>query len=168
MSKVSPPTLEEIEHALWHEADPKTRADVPKDTLFETYKLYLEMADRVSARRATANTFFLSVNSLILSVIGLFGEENPILAIWLLPIGLAGIILCLTWILILRSYRNLNSAKFKIVGLMERELPLSPWWKAEWKALGEGKTWRLYIPLSVVETSVPILFTASYLLIMLV
>ncbi len=31
--------------------------------LLEQYKLYVEMADRVSARRALANTFFLTLNT---------------------------------------------------------------------------------------------------------
>ncbi len=41
-----------------------------KDDLFEQYKLYVEMADRVSERRSTANNFFLAANTLLISVFG--------------------------------------------------------------------------------------------------
>ncbi len=34
----------------------------------ELYKLAVEMADRVSARRATANAFFLTVNTALLAL----------------------------------------------------------------------------------------------------
>lgn len=35
----------------------------------ELYKLAVEMADRVSARRATANAFFLTVNTALLAFV---------------------------------------------------------------------------------------------------
>ena len=37
-------------------------ADLP-DNYFELYKLAVEMADRVSARRSLANSFFLTINT---------------------------------------------------------------------------------------------------------
>ena len=43
---------------------------------------------------------------------------------------------------------------------MEERLPCSPWWAAEWKALGEGKEWRKHVPLG------PILFIYGYLAVM--
>ncbi|WP_283130696.1 RipA family octameric membrane protein [Enterovibrio norvegicus] len=35
-------------------------SDYYQEHLFEQYKLYLEMADRISSRRQGTNTFFLS------------------------------------------------------------------------------------------------------------
>jgi hypothetical protein len=37
----------------------------------ELYKLAVEMADRVSARRGTANAFFVTVNTALLAFLGL-------------------------------------------------------------------------------------------------
>ena len=68
----------------------------------------------------------------------------------------------MVWGILLRSYRNLNSAKFQVIGFMEEHLPSSPYWLAEWKALGEGKDIKKYIPLSLIETFVPILFFLIY------
>jgi len=41
-----------------------------KSHLLQQYKLYVEAADRVSARRATANTFFLATNTALVTVMG--------------------------------------------------------------------------------------------------
>src|SRR5256885_4461010 len=47
----------------------------------EQYKLYVEMADRISSRRLTANSFFLTINSAIIALGGYaalrFGEPAP-------------------------------------------------------------------------------------------
>src|SRR3989442_10768421 len=40
------------------------------EAALEQYKLYVEMADRISARRQTANEFFLSVNTAIVALLG--------------------------------------------------------------------------------------------------
>ena len=40
-----------------------------KVLLLEQYKLYVEMTDRISQRRMNANTFFISVNTLLLTII---------------------------------------------------------------------------------------------------
>jgi hypothetical protein len=61
-----------------------------------------------------------------------------------------------------RSYRNLNSAKFKVIGVLAERLPAHPYFRAEWKALDEGKDWRTYIPLSKAESVVPLAFIVIY------
>jgi hypothetical protein len=71
---------------------------------------------------------------------------------------------CAAWWLLVRSHRLLNSAKYEVVGLIEKRLPSSPYSSAEWKALGEGKDWSLYIPLSHVEGWVPFSFAGAYIL----
>ena len=75
----------------------------------------------------------------------------------------AAIGFCVAWGFLLKSYRTLNTAKFKVIGLMEERLPSSPFYSAEWKALGEGKNWRKYVPLTPIETVVPVVFGFCYL-----
>ena len=41
-----------------------------KDHLLEQYKLYIESVNSVSMRRQTANNFFLSINTFLLSIVG--------------------------------------------------------------------------------------------------
>jgi len=71
---------------------------------------------------------------------------------------------CVAWWWLVRSYRLLNGAKFKVVGALEERLPASAYWRAEWVALGEGNDWRKYLPLSHLEQWVPILFALVYVL----
>lgn len=133
--------------------------------VFEQYKIFVEMADRVSMRRNVANTFFLSLHTFIISTISfLFGENVMIDKNWLLVVVLIAVLLmCYVWYRVLLSYRQLNSAKFKVIGEFERMLPSSPFWAAEWKAMGEGKDRSLYWPLTDIEQYVPIIFAILYL-----
>ncbi|WP_419150647.1 RipA family octameric membrane protein [Nocardia vinacea] len=59
-------------------------------------------------------------------------------------------------------HRVHNSAKYLVVGALEERLPASPFWRAEWWSLGEGKNRALYWPLSHIEQSVPRLFGLVY------
>ena len=52
--------------------------------LLDQYKLYVEMADRISSRRATANSYFLSVNSAILAFVGYLTSKDATAELWLL------------------------------------------------------------------------------------
>ena len=142
----------------WTEQDPAYRSAV-----MDQYKLYVEMADRVSNRRGLANTFFLGLNTAILTVIGVFWQHPPHSHIVLLAIPFVVLIgQCLAWFWILRSYRQLNSAKYAVVGALEERLPASPYWAAEWAALGSGRDPARYWPLSHVETGIPAFFAAAY------
>ena len=64
---------------------------------------------------------------------------------------------------LVRSYRQLNTAKFKVIGALEERLPASAYWRAEWVALGEGEDWHKYLPLTPLEQWVPMLFALVYL-----
>jgi hypothetical protein len=70
---------------------------------------------------------------------------------------------CAAWWWLVRSYRQLNGAKFKVIGALEERLPASVYWRAEWVALGGGKDWRKFLPLFHLEQWVPVLFALVYL-----
>ena len=58
-------------------------------------------------------------------------------------ISAAGFVLALAWWLNLRSFRDLNRAKFKVIGDMESYLPYQPF-NEEWKYLrGDPLPWWL-------------------------
>lgn len=129
--------------------------------LLEQYKLYVEMTDRVSTRRLTANSYFLSINSAILGFVGyISGKPGYGPYIWL--VGLAGIVLSVLWFYIITSYRDLNTAKFHILGQVEARLPLSLY-TAEWKLMGQGKDPKRYRPMSHIERVVPWVFVLLHL-----
>jgi hypothetical protein len=133
--------------------------------LLEQYKIYVEMADRISARRHAANVFFLTLHSSAVAAIGFTFdriEQIDSRAILIFPL-IALFVFCIVWWWLIRSYRNLNSAKYKVIGKMEELLPYSPYWAEEWKELGEGKDWRKYLQLTVIEQWVPVMFGLIYL-----
>jgi len=49
-----------------------------------------------------------------------------------------------------------------VIGALERRLPASPYWAAEWFALGEGKDRAKYWALTHLEKWVPLLFGLTY------
>lgn len=136
-----------------------------RTAVLEQYKTYVEMADRVSSRRAVTNTFFLSLNSaLVVGAAAVAGDRRGDLSP---PVLLAGLLVllvqCFTWFFMVRSYRQLNAAKYAVVAALERRLPALAYGEGEWLALGEGRDWRRYLPLTSVERWVPALFAVAYL-----
>ena len=154
----------ELEDSLWNKDVLDEYDDISKykDHVLEQYKLYVEMADRISARRSTANTFFLTLNTLLVGALSVCAEKFSSLSVIVLCIS--AIVLCYVWKSLINSYRQLNTAKFTVIGEFEKKLPSSPYWSAEWSALGEGKDPKKYKQLTSVEKWVPIVFICLYLL----
>jgi hypothetical protein len=135
-----------------------TEDNKDSEQYLELYKLAVEMADRVSARRATANAFFLTVNTALLA----FVSSGSLDALWL--VALAGIALSGTWWVLLKSYRDLNAAKFQVITEMESSLDAKIF-NDEWTRLKENRPegWRgKYAEFGAVERFVPLIFAALY------
>jgi len=132
--------------------------------LLDQYKLYVEMADKISERRQSANSYFLSVNSALLAFVGYVTTKETGDYLWLL--GIAGIALSYLWYRLIRSYRDLNAAKFLVIHAIERRLPLSPY-NAEWEALGKGNSPVLYKPVTHIELGVPWVFLGLHAFVLL-
>lgn len=130
--------------------------------VLEQYQLAVEMADRVSARRATANGFFLTVQTGLLALMAVKDLDRD----W---VAGGGVVLAVTWWLLLRSYRDLSGAKWKVIGEIEQQLPLRPF-SDEWNHLKQDpvKRWRpRYAELGFAERLVPTVFAVIFLVIML-
>ncbi|MES9905500.1 MAG: hypothetical protein ABW168_22835 [Sedimenticola sp.] len=151
--------MNEIEQVLWKDGSASGIKD--PNYLIEQYKIYVEMADRISQRRGATNTFFLTFNTAIVAALAGFYQHVPSRVS--IAVYIAASIMAITWAVLLRSYRNLNTAKFQVIGELEKRLPANMFFEAEWKALGEGLDYRKYIPLSVVETAVPSVFFLIYI-----
>ena len=69
---------------------------------------------------------------------------------------------CITWLALIRSYRDLNTAKFKVIHELEQRLPAALF-DCEWEHAqrGEGSAYR---PLTHIEPYVPLVFAALYLI----
>jgi hypothetical protein len=158
---------EVVGNRLWNSAVDTRNYEGPGEkyqaAVLEQCKLYVEMADRVSQRRGLTNTFFLSLNTAIFTAIGLSWEHKLQGRVWWLIFPLTMLLgECFAWFYLLRSYRLLNAAKYEVVGALEARLPASPYWRAEWSALGEGRDPKKYWPLSHIESWIPAFFAALY------
>jgi hypothetical protein len=152
---------------LWDEAAERTLYGGDRTAyqaaVLEQYKIYVEMADRVSQRRGLANTFFLTVNTAVFTVIGVFLKDFSHVQVWWLIFPLIAILgQCFAWFYLVLSYRLLNTAKYEVVGALEERLPASPYWRAERAVLGAGKDPKKFWPLSHIEKWIPILFGSVY------
>jgi hypothetical protein len=152
--------------------------------MLELYKTAVEMADRVSARRASTNTFFLTLNTALAATVGIISAARKPPARGVIPVfdsyglvltAIAGIVLSLTWRALLRYYRRLNAAKWDVINKLELKLPSQPF-TDEWAILhpsAEGKDeselarwWHRKVKhreATVVEQVVPIVFMLIYL-----
>ena len=140
---------------------------------FEAYKLAVEMADRVSARRSTANTFFISLQSALIAVLAFVNVGDR--AHWVvIGVCVAGMVVASAWFLQLLNYRRLNRAKFAVIEDMEKHFPASAAiYGPEWARLrsddgqAASSKWRKYVSLSKGEQVIAIVFGVlnAYLLV---
>ena len=128
--------------------------------LLEIYKLHAQLADRVSQRREGANRLYAGLLTALMAFAGVllrFGMGDGSMNIVLIVSGVLGAVLSVSWYIVIRSYRQLNSGKFLALHEIEKDLPY-PFFKREWELLGEGKDRRRYWRLTIVETFLPIAF----------
>jgi hypothetical protein len=85
------------------------------DQYLELYKLAVEMADRVSARRASLFTFPFTANTALFAV--LF-SGNLAVSVWI--VAVIGLTITASWWVALQSYRTLTAAKFGVILEMEK------------------------------------------------
>jgi hypothetical protein len=152
---------EDVSKALWNAMAVENSTNL----IFEQYKIYVEMADRISARRDVANAFFLSLNGFFLSSSPIIAEKffsNQLKWVILFPY-IVTVILLYLWKRIIESYKQINRAKFRIIGVLEEKLPARPYGKTEWELLlknGEDKN--TYWPITHIEAKIPWVFFAGY------
>jgi len=94
-------------------------------TILEIYKLHVEMADRISHRRGVANNWFITINTSIITVfLFVVGREISNKLVIIISVFILGIALNYIWIKLIKSYKELNTAKFKALHKLESKLPL--------------------------------------------
>jgi len=135
--------------------------------LLEQYRLYVQSHENVSDRRLDANKYFVTLNTALIGALGYLQTQLPEDIAFVVLLGsVAGSLICYLWYRIIRSYRGLNTGKFEVIHAIEERLPLSLY-DTEWKALGEGKDKKKYLPVSHIEEWIPRIFIALYVFVIL-
>ena len=123
--------------------------------LLEQYKLYVQSAENVSARRIATSRYLLTFSAAIVALYGLqytvFGSGW-----WTLIVPVVGIAVSLVWRAVTKSHADLNDAKFKIILKIEESLPTAVY-GYEWDLLGAGEG-DAYRPVTKIERLIPWIF----------
>lgn len=134
--------------------------DYERRELFEIYRLHAESADRVSDRRERAHrlyvTLFIGLALFLGGLLQLGSGSEQVRTVLRLG-GFAGMVLAASWYVVGRSYRELNSGKFKVLHELEKQLTY-PFYTREWELLKGGKRADRYWKLTVVESVLPVAF----------
>lgn len=134
-------------------------------TVLEQYKLYVQSAENVSARRMASSRYLLTINAALVTLYGLQSQilNPPWLAI-LIPI--LGMLVSMLWHRIITSHRDLNTAKFEIIHELEQKLPVALY-THEWQ-LVDGGQGRRYRSVTDIELRIPLIFLLLHLVLLVV
>lgn len=118
---------------LWNTVPDATYGSKLDDHTLEQYKLFVESSHKVSDRRLSTNSYFLTINSSLLTLMGLLAgiiaDRKP-----LVLLCVAGMLISWTWLIQLEDFQRLNSAKFQVINELEARLPANVF-QEEWRHL---------------------------------
>lgn len=141
---------------------------VDKELLVRQYELYVQSTLQVTERRFKANQFYISLLSALLGVLTFtFGKDNfQNLAGYretvLQAVCFLALLLNIIWFFTIRSYRKLNSAKFKVIHQMETQLPFQPY-NREWEIIESNK----YFLMTKIEQWLCLTLTLPFVILLL-
>jgi hypothetical protein len=108
-----------------------------QQAILEQYKLYADLTDRASARAPVIDTFFLTINTAAIALIGLLLARQAPLSVspWLLLVLLVPLLAnCNIWWNVIQGRQRTLMAKIQVTVGLEKRLPAQPLGAAEWKA----------------------------------
>lgn len=152
-----------VETALLVKGEPTTES---ASQFFELYKIMVASSEALVARRQGMNTFFLTINGLLLTAIGLVVRSSGnghLQSLGVLGLAVAGLLLIFSWQRLLMSFGQLNMGKFHVIELMEERLAAAVY-TGEWEALGCGEKKAAYRSSTESETLVTCILGGIYVL----
>ena len=124
-----------------------------KELLLNQWQTCVDMANSVSQRRDNMNNIFITLNLAIMAAVSITWDIKSLFIL------IAGITICILWILNIRNYKLLNTAKFNVINSIEEKLP-SATFKDEWQFLKNSKK---YMDSTTLERILPITFIILYI-----
>ncbi len=94
--------------------------------LFEQYKLFVDTSSKSTDHRRNLNTFYITVNTIIMSALSALADGGYLQKKNLLLLGifmLVGIASTLSWISAIHVYKTMNNKYFAVTAEFERYLP---------------------------------------------
>lgn len=139
---------------------------IDRSELLEQYKIFLETSESLVNRRQTVNSFYVSANTVLVTVVGgLIAVLDSVSerAVLLLMTGAVGIVLSVSWIGILNTYGTLNASKMKVISIIERHLPAALY-DTEWDVMSDKLNSKKYISFTDSEKKAPKAFMVLYII----
>ncbi len=141
------------------------------DVALKQYEMFVETSEELVRRKQNVNSFYITINSLIVSIImATFALSNKITlldisisvsSVVVCISALLGIIVCSSWHSLLQSYADLNSSKMKIISYIESHLAYNLY-DTEWELLSNKIGNKKYKSFSKKEKLIAKLFLGLY------
>ena len=112
----------------------------------------VEMANGVSQRRDTMNNLFVTLNIAVIAAVSWMWDVKTVF------LCVAGLVICVVWLLYINNFKRLNAAKFRVIYDLEERLGVTPF-KDEWDILKKTKR---YLEGTKLERILPIAFALRY------
>ncbi len=137
---------------------------------FDEYKLFVADTARFSERRQTVTNIYLSVNGAILGFVAFLTKDARLTNWWLvltvLPLIVAGIVVCLFWRQLVFKYKALVKLRISVLREMEVSMPGSVRMYHKEDELYprnlKGDTIGKSLGISNLEASLPMVFIVLY------
>ena len=139
-----------------------------KNEILDQYKMFQKSSEDLVARRQSVNSFYISVNSALVALVGVVMGvvEMPAKLYVIAFMCITGIILDISWVNILDSYGTLNAAKMKVIRLLEEQLPIELY-DAEWRIMSDKLNNKKYVSFTNSEKRIPRIFSIVYIVIII-
>ena len=112
----------------------------------------VEMANGVSQRRDTMNNLFVTLNIAVIAAVSWMWDVKTVF------LCVAGLVICVVWLLYINNFKRLNAAKFRVIYDLEERLGVTQF-KDEWDILKKTKR---YLEGTKLERILPIAFALGY------
>lgn len=123
-----------------------------KQDVLAIWQTCVEMANGVSQRRDTMNNLFVTLNIAVIAAVSWMWNVKTVF------LCVAGLVICVVWLLYINNFKRLNTAKFRVIYDLEERLGVTPF-KDEWDILKKTKR---YLEGTKLERILPIAFALGY------
>lgn len=123
-----------------------------KQDVLAIWQTCVEMANGVSQRRDTMNNLFVTLNIAVIAAVSWMWDVKTVF------LCVAGLVICVVWLLYINNFKRLNTAKFRVIYDLEERLGVTPF-KDEWDILKKTKR---YLDGTKLERILPIAFALGY------
>lgn len=123
-----------------------------KQDVLAIWQTCVEMANGVSQRRDTMNNLFVTLNIAVIAAVSWMWDVKTVF------LCVAGLVICVVWLLYINNFKRLNAAKFRVIYDLEERLGVTPF-KDEWDILKKTKR---YLEGTKLERILPIAFALGY------